>query len=867
MSKKTEQRDAFFDFFREEASELIDPSGQVSTAATADAGSDASSAVRPVPVLRPAASAPEAEQKAYWRTLRTFFRSGRGGGLFDEKNEQLLAYPALLAPYRYQRHLRRQAPAWIADAETFEREASVAMPFIPLDELLRQTTAQIAPAEGDARILKENLLRLEMLIREKISMVDDTFKAPPVLREAVDELQRELKVEGSEGDSFRQDLDKLKRQLPQTGMLLPFSPHAPLHLLATYLHDHLNRQRRGLLTEVRELMARLRDILSVEQEKSPDAKSPEQLHTALDFADDFLNFEELSSILPAGGSEAMPEERYHRIEKLLATLEEAEEVLFGKDGYLVVEADMDPKLPFPWADEFKACVVTMAPAGKVCRTATRVFDDMMDNAARIIGALRLGRLEVENNYQPEVHGDYFAHFDWRSFTEEEFRACPPVIIVGETASLLTEELQSLSAVIASERPLRVLLAAEDAGDLFAPESIARQEPAALAIAHRNIFVFQGAPVALDRLFGAFAEGVSCFSPALFHLFLPSEAAPLPVGVGLLESAAAESRAFPGLCYDYRRGPKWGSRFDIQHNPQPEADWPEHTLGWQDEQGKEQQDKACLTFADFAAHYREFSPYFNIVPSRYWNADLLPLSDYLALPADAVYSKVPYIWVVDANNDLQRAAVAWPLVLASRERLDFWHYLQENAGIHSYHVEAAVEQVRQEVEAAAEQKVAALESSHAAEIEKVREETAREAMERLAAMLLDLETLPDLASVTRTSTPTVTPKAKEEKPSAEPSEPAAPEEPEAEAEETLPLGEAWIETPLCTSCNECIEINKKIFGYNAEKQAEVIDPRGGPFADIVRAAENCPVSIIHPGAPQNPQESGLEELVKRAEPYN
>jgi pyruvate-ferredoxin/flavodoxin oxidoreductase len=48
---------------------------------------------------------------------------------------------------------------------------------------------------------------------------------------------------------------------------------------------------------------------------------------------------------------------------------------------------------------------------------------------------------------------------------------------------------------------------------------------------------------------------------------------------------------------------------------------------------------------------------------------------------------------------------------------------------------------------------------------------------------------------------------------------------------------------------------------------VADPKGGPFADIVKAAENCPVGIIHPGQPLDPGEANLEEWVKRAEPFN
>ena len=46
-----------------------------------------------------------------------------------------------------------------------------------------------------------------------------------------------------------------------------------------------------------------------------------------------------------------------------------------------------------------------------------------------------------------------------------------------------------------------------------------------------------------------------------------------------------------------------------------------------------------------------------------------------------------------------------------------------------------------------------------------------------------------------------------------------------------------------------------------------DPKAGTFRDLVEAAEMCPVSIIHPGSPLNPDEEGLEALIARAEKFN
>jgi hypothetical protein len=46
----------------------------------------------------------------------------------------------------------------------------------------------------------------------------------------------------------------------------------------------------------------------------------------------------------------------------------------------------------------------------------------------------------------------------------------------------------------------------------------------------------------------------------------------------------------------------------------------------------------------------------------------------------------------------------------------------------------------------------------------------------------------------------------------------------------------------------------------------VDPDAGTYRQLVEAAESCQVAIIHPGKPKNPDEPGLEELLKRAEAF-
>ena len=78
---------------------------------------------------------------------------------------------------------------------------------------------------------------------------------------------------------------------------------------------------------------------------------------------------------------------------------------------------------------------------------------------------------------------------------------------------------------------------------------------------------------------------------------------------------------------------------------------------------------------------------------------------------------------------------------------------------------------------------------------------------------------------------------------------------------------WIETEKCTSCDECIRLNPDIFAYNEQKKAVIKDPSGGPFEDLVKAAERCTAGVIHPGLPKDRSGKGMEKLIARAEKFN
>jgi uncharacterized Fe-S cluster protein YjdI len=204
----------------------------------------------------------------------------------------------------------------------------------------------------------------------------------------------------------------------------------------------------------------------------------------------------------------------------------------------------------------------------------------------------------------------------------------------------------------------------------------------------------------------------------------------------------------------------------------------------------------------------------------WNDRMLPVHEYLRGNGDA--DRVPFVTVVANGDVLYRAVTDDRLIRAARRCREAWHSLQELGGIHNSHAERLLAQ-----EAAALASAASTNASANA-----------------AAAVATAGAPPAAAPVS--DAPAVT-----EEPTAAPAEERDPDVP-------------YIETMRCTTCNECTQVNGKMFAYNENRQAYIKDPDAGTFAQLVEAAESCQVSIIHPGKPRNPAEPGLAELLKRAE---
>jgi len=345
--------------------------------------------------------------------------------------------------------------------------------------------------------------------------------------------------------------------------------------------------------------------------------------------------------------------------------------------------------------------------------------------------------------------------------------------------------------------------------------------------------------------------------------------------------ALASRAYPVLIFDPEKAGDTASCLELDGNPNIGEVWSRYKLDYIDDDGKPAKMELPMTIADWAATEGRFKKHFTkLEPSL----EPVHYAEFVLMSALERHGKQAFIYALGKDAKLKKLAVSSEICKLGHERLEFWFELLEIAGrrpssrahdVVAAKLESDLTNRLEALKAEYEGKITELKASYPASI-------ARSIAKGLLAGGNGNKTIAEILAEAPVSfdgvdlgaaAPASAPKAAAPVAPVEPEAPAlAPKEaapapaPVAEVEAPLAI-DAYIDTEECTSCNECTQTNDKIFAYNGEGLAEVVDAKGGPYRDIVMAAEKCPVAIIHPGTPLDPNEPGLDELVKRAEPFN
>ena len=765
--------------------------------------------------------------------------------------------PALLNPYRDASAIRYQYPLYLIPPDGATGSALAR----PVSEYLSESLDALG-AE-DARILKDNLPWLERYLRQTLDG-PDPVDAPGLFAEAAAALQKQLDLDQSSRDKLDADLEKLKGSIAADGQFIGYGPRVSLHLMVHAIRHRRNHRREQFRQQVDKHIQGLQSLLEIEKSKSADANEPASVESSVGPGSRHLDTSALSGMLErrVHGSVEMPVERRVRIELAL------QDLLDWEDDPVLVR--FVGQLDDPWFS--KQSSLELVDSNDPCKTASEVFDRYAAGFARLFAASRVAALEIDGAYNSGVHDSWFANFDWQAFSNDEMQLVTPVVALVSADYLAADGLSSLSRLLGSRLPVHVLSwvraydnpgaqPGEDPFDSY------RFELAYFGVGHRQVVVAQTSAARHEDLLSGFLCALDS-NRASLHLInrgtQTKTKKPL-LDAWFVASAALESRAHPFILVNPEAGDHAAERVSFGGNPQAANDWPVEKLEYRSADGEVTEMDLAFTFADYALLMPALHEHFRMVPAGYESTNLVPVDQYLGLEEEHVDRSVPYIWGIDDQDVLVRLVVSRALVFACRDRLNYWRTLQELAGIHNFYVEEAIDRVCREQQAVVETEREQLLKAHEEQLENARSEAAGEVMGQLVDVLMgaDLSAMVggggQLASM----------------PAAAPAEPSAEAEPEAEAaaeteeevEEELSFDEPWLDTDLCTTCDDCMGINKMMFVYNDNKQAIITDPKAGTFADLVAAAEICPAKCIHPGNPLDPNEAGLEELIARAEPFN
>jgi pyruvate-ferredoxin/flavodoxin oxidoreductase len=505
--------------------------------------------------------------------------------------------------------------------------------------------------------------------------------------------------------------------------------------------------------------------------------------------------------------------------------------------------------PFPWANHLFQDAASLAMG---------VFEGHMRKMADGFKAIRLAESELAGTAATTTEAS-LTHFNWRDFTDQEWELCPPVVAVGGDGAMYDIGFQNLSRAMMSGMPIKVLVLdtqvysntggqactsgffgqisdlAQFGKSIHGKQEV-RKEIGLIGMAHRTTYVMQSTIAHPNHLIEGFIEGLKTRRPALFNLYTSCQP---EHGIGDDKSAhqaklAVESRAYPLFRYNPDRGNRPEDCFELDGNPAIDQDWPTYQLAYL-ENGRQKSMELPLTFADFAATEIRFRKHFRVAPPETWNEQMIGLAEYLDLSADDREGLVPFVWSINRQQELMRLLVAPPIVQSCQDRRDFWTMLRSIARVGEKQVDltALASDVRRQV-----------------------------ASQITRGILQWIDGDPPSATGL-----TLQPSDSQAQPRS-----AGDLKEHAGDHDAGPFDAGqymapWIDTPKCTTCHECVKLNPNIFAYNDQQKAVITNPQGGPYRDLVKAAERCTAQIIHPGLPKDRSEKEIDKWIARAEKYN
>ncbi|MCF8197302.1 MAG: hypothetical protein K9J42_00940 [Sulfuritalea sp.] len=662
-----------------------------------------------------------------------------------------------------------------------------------------------AASGSEGERIRKHVLSLEQAIR--VLVADGAGGSFSVLWE-----QAANQLERTGGESIAESLRRTRAAIKFDGEMVGCDATLPSRLLQHAWAAVQKQKAEEFRKDIARLVLRLSDILKADFERSEAGRSAKHLKASVGagFVDAF-DFDAMSSMLSkALPKEGFPESRRKRIGDLL-------EVLNAQQFFPMSEA----------SEKKTATAKHYSFVFHSCADALAAFRKRLPKLIELAKAITIAELEIDGQYSEPKHDALFEEFGANGLDPQELAPFPDYLVCVNAERMQAVEHAQLMEILSSGLPIKVLLQIDDIleespnGEGNLTSGMRSRQTANMAIGLNEVYVLQSSASNLFRFRERVLRGLNYPGPALFSIFSGASGAASGLPAYLMSAAAMESRVFPAFTYDPSAGPNWAARFYLEANAQVDLDWPIKSFAYEDEQHQRVSEDLAFTFVDFVASDRRYAKHLARVPREKWNGSMIPIDESLTIERKGLPDKVPSLLMIDADNVLQKVIVDERLIREARRCREMWHSLQELGGVHNSHAEKLLAREKKAWE----------------------ERMLQEAEAHAAAQPVGGLAIVPVAQPAQTTADVL-----------------AEQEPERSPDE------AYIETPRCSTCDECTQINKNMFAYDGNKQAYIADINAGTYAQLVEAAESCQVSVIHPGLPRNPKEHGLEELLKRAEPF-
>ncbi len=790
---------------------------------------------------------PSQPDNAWIDRARRFYRLGiqissRDEGLDPSGFSWEGSVPAAVTP------LRKLKPGLPAVLIPCEDDAPPAVR--PLPEVLEGAIESIRSSGHPARLLGDLVDRLVRRIARRTKDNSALLHLREVAGEEATALIKDLELVGEARDSLSEDVERLLASLSLGWRLV--GPGVAADLIAVeVLRQSREPARRRLLREAATLAEKVEDLLRLDAGKGDSPELPRDLQSGLGHVGSrHVDAEALARVHPDRKANRFDPARRKRLHKTASVLRDWIEK--NRDGPLPAHLVTGPEKATAF-DSQQMEALDLHRHSRPLEEATELYLEIARPVVEFARALRIARLEATATYRAAIHDDAIESLDWQAIKPDELAVVPPVIVLLGGLGLDSTDIGDLSHLVWSGRPVLVLATGvtpddEEIGDL------SRHQPTlgALLIALRYGWVLQSSIARPTHLTGGLLASDPC-RPGLVLL----ASAPGPSWA----EAAASGRAWPLIRFRPTGHESGESGMDLDDNISLESDWPKFSLEVEYPKSPGTLE-VSLTFADAAMANATGREHVLPIPPECWSESQTPLAEWLRHPErDSATGPIPFIWLADGEGVLWRAVVSRALALASLDRLRAFEHLKDLAGVGGPNTLRVRTQARDEAMAEAVAEKERLEKERDDAVAQALEAGARNAMSGLAAALISSDGV--LPLVGRAATLSASQAKPSEDAPAEEEEPAgekeAPEEPE------IILDEPWVDTPLCTSCNDCFKINELLFKYDENKQAYLNDLSKATYAELVKAAEICPAKCIHPGRPDPDDPTATPEMIQRGKP--